>query len=88
MAGMVSDRDSASSIRDWQETADLLFAASFVHDHRAAEGADAAVLGDGARVHIGGGLRGAVDHLRAGVQILSLAGEGDAGELHPCALGP
>ena len=29
MAGMVSERDSESSIRDWQDTADLLFAALF-----------------------------------------------------------
>src|SRR5690606_9743578 len=48
-----------------------------VHLHQAAVGLDAAVLADALGHHGGGGVRGHVDHLAAGVLMLAAAGEGD-----------
>ena len=57
-----------------------------LHLYAAAEGADAPVLGNGAGVHYGGGLRRSVNHFNAGVQVLTRPGKGNAGVLHTGAL--
>ena len=67
MAGMVSERDSASSIRDWQETADLLFAASLFTTTALRKVLTPPSLEMERAFDVGAGIRGAVNHLRAGV---------------------
>ena len=56
------------------------------YDNGAPEGADSAVLGDRSRIYIGRSFRSVVDDLTPGIEVLSLTGECDPGELGSCAL--
>ena len=56
------------------------------YDNRASEGTDSAVLGDRSRIYIGRSLRSVVNDLTPGIEVLSLTGECDSGELGSCAL--
>ena len=80
MAGMVSERLWSSSISDWQLTV-ALGALGLRRGHDgAAEGLDAAALGDALGLDGCRGI-GRVEHdLAAGIQVLAGAGKGDAGK--------
>ena len=56
------------------------------YDNGAPEGADSAVLGDRSRIYIGRSFRSVVNDLTPGIEVLSLTGECDSGELGSCAL--
>ena len=53
-----------------------------VDDDGGTIGADTAILTDGTGVDVGAGILSSMDDLRTGIEVLALAGEGNAGELH------
>ena len=53
-----------------------------VDDDGGTVGADTAILTDGTGVDVGAGILSSMDDLRTGIEVLALAGEGNAGELH------